>query len=126
MWRPGVESWMASSFNVDRFLDHAEKALGTHFKTRNITRTWKDGGLWIYGNADQMRLSAYWHPTKNHTSAIHKFSILAGGMADNQMVPSELKIAPPKVWVVTFANLGTKGMITPVCWTTGSKGATPA
>ena len=94
----GVMNWplRLDSFNVNSFVDYLERKVGT-FKTRSFKTTHVDGGVWIHGAADEIMLSAYMHPSRNHSAAI-----LAG--ATGQVLPAKQKIVGPGQWCVVFGN----------------------
>ena len=86
-------------FDEHQFLDIAEKQLGCTFKNRQFTRTQVDGRVWICGNADELVLSAYHHPTKAHSVAIH-----SGATA--KILPEKVEVAPAGAWAIAFGNPG--------------------
>ena len=97
-----VVSWFTrrgEHFDEHQFLDIAEKQLGRSFKTRLFTRTQVDGGVWIRGQADELMLSAYNHPTKAHSVAIR-----SGATA--KILPEKVEVAPAGCWAVAVGNPG--------------------
>lgn len=108
-----VTSWVLSkgtAFNVNSFLDGVEKILGTPFKSRSITMNAVLGGIWIRGTADGMVLSAYWHPTKNHSVSVYKAHSITSG----EVLPEKPQTAPPDCWAVAFGNPGTAMNVMPM------------
>lgn len=109
-WLRAPASWIVHTFNVNQFLDDAEKVLGGRFRSRKVTRMFMNGGIWIAGDFqleghdDTWKLGAFWHPTKQHTAQFSEIGA-AGGMAVYRSYPP-LKHAPPGDWVVIFANVG--------------------
>ena len=99
-WLNSIIHWIFGrgvQFNEHQMLDHLEKQLGRTFKTRQFTRTQVDGGVWIRGQADELVLSAYNHPTKAHTVAIR-----SGATA--KILPEKVEVAPAGAWAVAFGN----------------------
>ena len=104
-WKHNITSWMLperADFDPTKFLDAAEKILGTPFRSRKITTTkFTDVGKWIRGTADEMVLAAYWHSTKNHTAYFYRMSFTFRGT-----LPKKRTIAPPGRWAIAFGNPG--------------------
>ena len=95
-----VISWFTKRgehFDEHQMLDHLEKQLERTFKNRQFTRTQVDGGVWIRGQADELVLSAYHHPTKAHSVAIR-----SGATA--KILPEKVEVAPAGCWAVAVGN----------------------
>ena len=88
--------WYKTKFDLNQFVNYIESKAGA-FNTRSFKTTQVDGGVWIYGNADEMMLSAYMHPTKWHSAGI-----VSG--ATGQVLPSDVKSVAPGQWCVVFGN----------------------
>ena len=86
-------------FDENSFLDAVERQLGRTFTTRQFTRTRVEGGTWIHGHADELVLSAYNHPLRNHSVAIR-----SGATA--KLLPEKIESAPPGCWAIAFGNPG--------------------
>ena len=81
------------NFQGEDFFSFLERLLGRTFKNRHIITTRVDGGLWIFGTADELTLSAYSHPTKRH-------------IADVQYDAGQPVWALPDRWAITCGNMG--------------------
>ena len=99
-WKNRVIGWIfREPFDVHELLDRVEKYLPQPFRIRNITQTHVDGGVWIHGHADEMMISAYMHPSKDHSAAIYS-------RGWGKSLPQKAEIAPPGLWSVAFGNPG--------------------
>ena len=84
-----------NDFDENVLLDVVEQKLGRSFQTRQITRTRVDGGVWIHGTADNIALSAYFHPDKAHSVAI-KTGLSA------KILPEKQQVAQAGEWAVAL------------------------
>ena len=89
-------------FDENKFLDQLETKLGRNFQTRKFTRSQVEGGVWIRGNADELTLSAFVHPSKSHSVGIRSG-------ATSKILPEKIEVAPPGCWAVAFGNAGSVG-----------------
>ena len=99
-WRRSVMGWTVpkgTSFDEKGCIDHIQKKLNVTFKSHQIKKTEARGGTWIRGTVDGLELSAYMHPTKNHTAGIYCGKT---GMIE----PAKPAIAEPGCWAVAFGN----------------------
>ena len=84
-----------NDFDENVLLDAVEQKLGRSFQTRQITRTRVDGGVWVRGTADDIALSAYYHPNRAHSVAIRT------GL-EAKILPERQQVAQPGEWAIAI------------------------
>ena len=83
---------MNATFLLHRFESVLRLSLGEPHMTRTTT---SDGGVWIHGSVGKFMLSAFFHPSKEHSAAIWC-------SVNKRLLPSSPQKSPPGKWAVAF------------------------
>ena len=99
-WRLTVVGWTiptGRSFDEKELIDHIQKRYNVTFNSSDIKKSEADGGIWIRGSVDRLRLSAYMHPTKRHIAGVYCEKT-------DSALPGTFSIARPGAWSVAFGS----------------------